>query len=141
MPHITADRVLETSTTVGSGPYLLDGEVTGFRSVASVAASADSFSYYAEDVGTNGALSGDWEVGIGTLDTDGSVVRTNIESSSNWGAAVSWRNGTRRFGIGLSAAHYAQLVTQSELNTLINPIVASTIGDPTDLLGVYQLST
>lgn len=139
--HITADRVLETSTTVGSGPYLLDGEVTGFRPVAFVADSADTFSYYAEDVGANGAPSGDWEVGIGTLGADGSIERTTIEASSNENLAVSWRAGTRRFGIGLSATHYAQLVTQSELSTLINPIVASTIGDPTDLLGVYQLST
>jgi len=141
MANITADRVLEISTTAGAGPYLLDGAVTGFRTVASVATSADTFSYFAEDVGANGAPAGDWEVGVGTLDTDGSIVRMSIQASSNGNAAVVWGRGTRRFGIGLSATHYAQLITRSEINAYITPIVEEAIGEVIDLLGVYQLST
>ena len=141
MANITADRVLETSTTRGSGPYVLAGAVPGFRSVASVAVSSDTFYYFAEDVGANGAPSGDWEVGVGTLNNDMSISRTTIHASSNANLAVVWGSGIRRFGIGLNATHYAKLITFAEIDSYIAPVVEAAMGNQVDLAGIYQLST
>lgn len=88
MPLIIADRVRETSTTTGTGSYTLAGAVAGFRAFAAVCANADT-AYY---VATGGA---DWEVGLGTWATGGTLARTAILASSNGGAAVNWGAGTR----------------------------------------------
>ena len=141
MANVIADRVLETSTTKGDGNYLLHGAVSGFRTVASVAISLDTFPYFAEEVGPDGAPSGDWEVGVGTLNSDGSITRTTIHTSSNDDEAVDWGPGTRRIGIGLSAALYMDLVTRLEINAYIVPVVEAAVGDLIDILGIYQLST
>jgi hypothetical protein len=37
MALLSADRILETSTTTGAGAYTLSGSVTGFRTFASIA--------------------------------------------------------------------------------------------------------
>ena len=105
MAEIVADRVLETSLTTGTGPYTLNGAVLGFRTVASVASALDTFNYFAEDILLNGAPSGGWEVGIGTVNADGSIART-VKTSSNNNLPVSWAAGTRRFGLGLSASQF-----------------------------------
>ena len=109
MATITADRVLELSGTVGAGAYTLNGAVAGYRTVASVAAGLGDLYYFAEDIAANGAPSGGWEVGLGTLNIDGTVSRTKVSASSNNNLAVVWTAGTRRFGLGLSAAQYALL--------------------------------
>lgn len=141
MANVTADRVLETSTTTGDGDYTLAGAVTGFRTVASVALRLDTFDYFAEGVGPDGAPSGDWEVGIGTMTANGSIARTTIHASSNNDEAVDWAPGTRRIGLGVSATHYAELVTLSEIEPYILPAVQAAVGNNSDFVGVYQLST
>lgn len=103
MAEVRADRVLETSTTTGTGTYTLAGAVTGFRTFGSVCADGDTAEYYAEDVDGNGIPSGDWETGIGTWATGGTLARTTVTASSNAGAAVDWSAGTRRLGLGLTA--------------------------------------
>ena len=141
MAKITADRVLETSVTTGNGPYTLSGAVIGFRSLASVSSSLDTFNYFCEDVAANGAPAGDWEVGIGTLNSDGSIARTHINSSSNNNLAVVWGAGTRRFGLTVSAADYSTLTTLAEVDIYMAPVVDAVMGSTFDLMGIYQLST
>lgn len=82
MTLVYADRVKETSSTTGTGTYALAGAVTGFQSFSVVG--NGNTCYYAATDGTN------WEVGLGTWSTGGSLARTTIEASSNGGSAVSW---------------------------------------------------
>ena len=90
------DRVLEVSSTTGTGSYTLGGAVTGYQSFA-VVGNGNSCYYCAADVDSNGLPSGDWEVGIGTYTTSGTVLsRDSIYASSNAGSAVNWSAGTRR---------------------------------------------
>jgi hypothetical protein len=86
----TADRVLETTTSQGTGAVNLSGPTVGFRSFASIIPTASKVPYVIDD-GT------DWEVGIGTLThgTPDSLARDSILSSSNSDAAVNWGPGTR----------------------------------------------
>lgn len=93
------DRVLETSTTTGTGTYTLAGAVTGHQAFSVVGNSNTCF-YSAWDVDGNGNPSGGWEVGLGTYTSSGTTLaRTTVLASSNGGAAVSWSAGTRRIAL------------------------------------------
>lgn len=103
MARIWADKVLETTTTTGTGPLTLAGAVTGYKTFASRMAEADTCQYVITAVDTNGNPTGDWEAGIGTL-TSGALVRTTVQSSSNADAAVNFAAGTKHVALTLSAA-------------------------------------
>ena len=107
MSQVTADRVLETSGTTGTGTYALAGAVTGFRAFSAVCANGDTLFYYAEEVDANGNPSGGWETGLGTWSTGNNLARTTVLDSSNAGAAVNWAAGTRRIGLSLIASSFA----------------------------------
>lgn len=104
MARIVADRVLESSTTTGTGSYTLAGAVLGYRAASAVCANGDTFTYFAEEVNVNGVANGGWEIGLGTWGTGGILARTTVYSSSNANAAVSWTAGTRRIGLSLVSA-------------------------------------
>ncbi len=120
------DRVLETSTTTGTGTYTLVGAVTGYQAASAVCANNDTAYYYAEDVDTNGVPLGGWETGLGTWATGGTLARTTVHTSSNADAAVSWAAGTRRISLALTATALAQYATLSGMtaatasNTIAN---------------------
>ncbi len=104
MPHITADRVRETSTTTGTGVLTLAGAVAGFRTFASVMADADTAHYVVSN-----RDAAEWEVGLGTWNTGGLFTRTTVLSSSNAGAAVNFSAGTKDVHLTLPAARTLQL--------------------------------
>ena len=82
MALVVADRVQETTTTIGTGTITLAGAVSGFQSFA-IIGNANT-TYYCV---TSGA---DWEVGIGTYTSAGTTLaRTTILASSAAGAAIS----------------------------------------------------
>ena len=76
MPYL-ADRVQETTTTGGTGTLTLGGAVTGYRTFAASFTVGDAL-YYTIDNG-----SGEWEIGIGTLVTSGTLSRDTVIESSN----------------------------------------------------------
>jgi hypothetical protein len=99
----TGNRVLETSTTTGTGAYTLAGAVAGYITFGTKCLNGDGVSYYVEDVDANGVPTGGYEVCRGIWGTGGTLTRAVIEDSSNAGAAVSWAAGTRRIGLTLTA--------------------------------------
>lgn len=119
MAIIVADRVLETSTTVGTGAYTLVGAVTGYRAASTVCINGDTFTYYADDVDAYGRSLGAWETGLGTWGTGGILTRTTVYSSSNANAAVSWAAGTRRIALAL--------VSNASLGPTTAPTYTSTV--------------
>jgi hypothetical protein len=117
MALIVADRVQETSTTVGAGALTLLGATTGYRAASTVCANGDTFTYYAEDIDVSGRPLGGWETGLGTWGTGNILTRTTIYASSNANAAVSWAAGTRRIGLGLvSTAALGQVSVNGSLS-------------------------
>lgn len=85
-----ADRVKETTATVGTGTYDLGGAVAGFQGFVA-ALGTGAMCYYCVTNGT------DWEVGKGTI-TDAAtdtLSRDEILGSSNVNAAVNWGTGTK----------------------------------------------
>jgi hypothetical protein len=83
MALVLADRVQQTGTANTTVSFTLSGSVTGFQSF-SVVGNGNTTYYSAYDA------SGNWEVGIGTYATGGTLTRTTILSSSNSGSAVTF---------------------------------------------------
>jgi hypothetical protein len=90
MALVVKDRVKETTTTTGTGTLTLDGAANGFQAFSVLG--DGSTTYYA----ISDAISGDWEVGIGTYTLSGTTLaRTTVLSSANSGAAVNLSAGTK----------------------------------------------
>jgi hypothetical protein len=83
MALVVYDRVQQTGTANTTVSFTLTGSVTGYQSFAVVGNGNTTF-YAATDA------SGNWEVGVGTYATGGTLTRTTILSSSNSGSAVTF---------------------------------------------------
>jgi hypothetical protein len=90
MALVLADRVKETTTTTGTGTVTLLGAVTGFQSFAAIG--NGNITYYT----IAGQTGSEWEVGIGTYTSAGTLLaRTTVLSSSNGGSLVNFSAGTK----------------------------------------------
>ncbi len=92
MAYVQADRVQETTTTIGTGAVTLAGAVTGYRTFGSQMANGDTCFYLIVDPAT-----GAWETGVGTWSTGGSLARTTVldNSAGTAPSAVSFAAGTK----------------------------------------------
>ena len=89
MPLVLADRVLETTTTTGSGTITLAGAKQGYQTF-SLAIGNSNQTYYTI-AGTS-----EWEVGIGTYTASGNTLsRDTVLSSSSSGGKVTFSAGTK----------------------------------------------
>jgi hypothetical protein len=89
MALVLADRVLETTTSTGSGTITLAGAEPGYQSFAVVGNANQT--YY--------TITGDteWEVGIGTYTSSGTTLsRDTVLSSSASGAKVTFSAGQKK---------------------------------------------
>ena len=104
-----ADRVKETSVTNGTGSVTLGGAVTGYQSFATIGNGNEC--YYTI---VNVAVATEWEVGIGTYTSVGTLLsRNTVLASSNTGALVSFSAGNKEVFCTYPAE---QAVTQSGLS-------------------------
>jgi hypothetical protein len=85
MAWVWADRVLDTSTTTGTGALAVSGtSPSGWRTFSTVCSVADTFYYTIHD-----PVTGAWETGEGTYSALNTVTRTTFRASST-GAFVSF---------------------------------------------------
>ncbi len=88
MALVLADRVLETTTSVGSGTITLAGAKTGYQSFSVV---GDGNQTYYTIAGPS-----EWEVGIGTYTASGTTLsRDTVLSSSSGGSKVTFSSGVK----------------------------------------------
>jgi hypothetical protein len=80
---VLADRVQQTGTANTTVSFTLSAAVLGFQSFA-VIGNGNTTYYSAFDP------NGNWEVGIGTYATGGTLTRNTILASTNAGAAVTF---------------------------------------------------
>ena len=83
MALVLADRVQQTGTANATVSFSLTGAVTGFQSFT-VIGNGNTTYYSSTDA------SGNWEVGIGTYATGGTLTRTTVLASSNSGSGVTF---------------------------------------------------
>ena len=103
------NRIVETSTTVGTGAYALGGAVLGYQTaLAAGCLAGETYGYFAEAIDSSGALTGAFEVGEGVY-TAGVLTSTAVFSSSNAGGKVSWAAGSKRIGFTLTAERVVAL--------------------------------
>lgn len=110
MAHVSEDRVLETTTTTGTGALTLAGAVTGFRAFGSVMTSPSDTCWYALwAVDANGNATGDYEEGLGTYSASNTLTRTTVLRSSNANAVVTLAAGTKYVAIASLSQRVLQL--------------------------------
>ena len=100
------DRVLETTTTTGTGDITPAGAVAGFRTFSSVLSDADTFDYVIYAADANGAPAGAWEVGTGTWNSG--VIERLPQASSNGGGLVDFAAGPKYIMLSANAATIRQ---------------------------------
>lgn len=105
MALIFADRVQETTTTTGTGTITLNGASSGYSSFNSQLADADTCYYAIESIDSNGNLTGEWEVGLGTYQDPDTLERTSVLKSSNSNSLVNFGSGTKRVFLTVPAEH------------------------------------
>ena len=84
MALVLADRVLETSTTVGTTTFVLDGATTGFQSFSSGIGDGNTTYYTIAFDAAN-----EWEVGIGTYTLSGSTLSRDIVLAGTYGVGTN----------------------------------------------------
>ena len=91
MALVLNDRVKETTTTTGTGTFTLAGAVTGFETFGAGIGNSNTTYYEVTLPGSS-----EFEVGLGTLNSDSSTLaRTTVISSSNSDNAVNFSSGTK----------------------------------------------
>jgi hypothetical protein len=103
------NRVMETSTSTGTGDFTLAGAVTGYSTFASRLSTSDTCYYTIQGVDSNGNPTGEWESGLGTYSATNTLTRTTVQSSSNSDSAVTFSAGTKRVFIDATAEYLATM--------------------------------
>lgn len=88
MALVILDRVRETTSVVGTGIATLLGAVSGYQRFSAIG--NNNTTYYCIASRTTG----EWEVGIGTYNSD-TLTRTTVLSSSNNGNPISFSSGVK----------------------------------------------
>lgn len=89
MALVLADRVLETTTTTGSGTITLAGAEPGYQSFSVIGNANQTYYTITTD--------SDWEVGIGTYTASGTTLsRDTVLASSNSGNRITLAAGSKK---------------------------------------------
>lgn len=117
-----APRVLEASSTTGTGSYTVTGAQTGDQTFAAGVANGAVVDYFAFD------STGAWEEGQGTLSSSNTVLsRAIIYGSSNGGAAVSWTASQNlRVGLTISSEYAKNCINNNGSNLTTNGVLYGT---------------
>jgi hypothetical protein len=104
MAHKISDRIMDSTTTTGTGTVTLSGSApSGFQTFGSLLSTNDTTFYCIVDQSGS-----DWEVGLGTYNSTGpTLARTTVLSSSNSGSLVSFPAGTKNVFITAPAESVA----------------------------------
>jgi len=81
MALILKDRVLESSTSTGTGSFTLTGAQTGYQSFSAIGNGNTTY-YTIQGKNSDGTLTGEWEVGVGTWSTGNTLSRDTVLSNS-----------------------------------------------------------
>jgi hypothetical protein len=133
MALVINNRVRETTSTTGTGAVTLGGAVGGFQTFAAGIGN-DNTTYYAISINTEN----EWEVGLGTLNSDSSTLtRTTVLESSNSDAAVDFAAGSKEVFCTLPAEKAVYL----DADGASVPALGGQITDETKTFSNYSVLT
>ena len=101
MALVLKDRVVETSTSSGTGTFTLSGAQTGYQSFSAIGNGNTTY-YTIQGKNSDGTLTGEWEVGLGTYNA-GTLTRDTVYESSNSGSLVNFAVGLKDVFVDLPA--------------------------------------
>jgi hypothetical protein len=121
VPEALFDRVLDTTTTTGTGTVTLSGSPPLTYQAISVVTDSDTVPYVIAHQTVN-----EWETGIGTK-SGSTLARTEVRSSSNSGNAVNFSAGTKTVFVEQHAAQLTMtLGTDGRLTlTSATPVIST----------------
>ncbi len=128
MALVYGDRVLETSTSTGTGAFALAGANLGYQRFSAACTTNDTIYYAIFAVDSSGNPSGDWETGLGTYSSANTLTRTSVSKSSNANAAVNFAAGSKwvlASPIASLFAGLADLAAKSQTAEQISGFIAS----------------
>jgi hypothetical protein len=121
MAFITADRVLDSSTSIGTGAFVVSGTpAAGYRTFSAVMSTNDTCYYSIQ-----GRTTSEWEVGLGTYSSANTLTRTTVYSSSNSNAAVTFSAGTKDVFLSIVAATAYQQDPSGNVSTTGTAVMGS----------------
>ncbi|HCI1171279.1 TPA: hypothetical protein NOB78_002957, partial [Enterococcus faecium] len=103
------DRVKESSTSTGTGAFILSGTDPGYRTFSSAASPGVVIPY---------CISGgvEWEIGEGVMADTTTLTRSTITASSNGGALVNFSAGTKTVFCTVSASSLANMLSVGDIS-------------------------
>lgn len=107
MARVYADRVMETSTSTGTGNITLAGAVSGYQTFAANVMPDDTFDYVIYEINGSGQPTGAWETGRGHIQLPDTLVRDEVQDSSSGGGLVNFAAGTKHVMLSHNAASLA----------------------------------
>jgi len=109
MALVLKDRVWESSTSTGTGNFVLAGTKTGYRTFSSVLANGDTCFY------TIVADDGLWETGLATYNsgTNSLTRTTRYDNSSGTTAAINFAAGAKEVFLSLPASRFVEKLSSS----------------------------
>ena len=113
MSLVLADRVQETTTTVGTGTLTLDGAVEGFQSFSAVG--NGNTTYYTIQGTTQ------WEVGLGTYSAN-TLTRDTVISSSLGGSKLFLTAGTKQVFVTLPAEKTITSIASADASIIVTAV-------------------
>ena len=133
MALVINNRVRELTSTTGTGTVTLGGAVGGFQTFAAGIGN-DNTTYYAISLNSEN----EWEVGLGTLNSDSSTLtRTSVLESSNGDAAVDFSAGSKEIFCTLPAEKAVYL----DADGASVPALGGQITDETKTFSNYSILT
>lgn len=103
---VLKDRVIETTTTTGTGTLTLGGAPAGYQAFSVIGDGEECYACV-HAVDAEGRASGEWEVFRGTYTASGTTLsRDEVLSSSNGGSAVNFSAGTKRVVLAVPSARH-----------------------------------
>lgn len=107
--YVTKDCISQTTTSTGTGDFILSGVRSGYDSFVSRLTALDYFVYEAHGVDAAGARSGEFEIGMGQFWMDGltpKIRRLRKLSGSNYPSSglVAFSSGNKVVSITASAS-------------------------------------
>ena len=146
MALVLKDRVLENSTSSGTGSFTLSGAQTGFQSFSAIGNGNTTY-YTIQGKNSDGTLTGEWEVGVGTYNA-GVLSRDTVLESSNGGSLVAFAVGLKDVFVDLPAE---EVITTAGTglsisgNTIVNTAPDQTVvltgAGTTTISGTYPTFT
>jgi hypothetical protein len=107
MAFVYGDRVKESSSTIGTGSFVLEGAPSGFQTFADGIGEGNE-TYY---VIINDSA-GTWEIGVGTY-MGGALSRDTVLASTNAGSLVNFGSGTKTVGATVSKDFYENALAEA----------------------------